>query len=71
MIFGMDPVPADHLAETIAYAIWRNISLRPRRRSLDDARILAQAIVEHIERCGIECRRRPPARWHSWPPRTE
>ena len=42
------------LEELIAYALWRRLDLRPRTRSLDDARIWARAVVDHLELCGVK-----------------
>lgn len=55
------------LVETIAYALWRRMDLRPKKRNLDDARIWAGQVVEHMDLCGIECRQRPPKPSHSSP----
>ena len=56
------------LIETIAYAMWQRMDLRPKKRSLDDARAWADKVVDHMELCGIECHQRPPKTPHSNPP---
>ncbi|MDP6369115.1 MAG: hypothetical protein QF615_05845 [Planctomycetota bacterium] len=53
------------LEEIIAYALWRRLDLRPRKRSLDDARIWARAVVSHLELCGVTWGRKPPIKPHS------
>ena len=55
------------LIETIAYALWKRMDLRPKKRSLADARIWAGKVVEHMDLCGIECRQRPSKPPHSSP----
>lgn len=40
------------LVEMIAYALWRKIDLKPKKRSLDDARVWARHVVAHLELCG-------------------
>jgi hypothetical protein len=37
------------------------------RRKIDDSRILAEAIVKHLELCRLEVHRPPEERWHSTP----
>jgi hypothetical protein len=57
----MEPVSRDDLVFMISYAISRNLDLRPRRRTIMDATILAEAIVKHLEPCGVETTKRPHA----------
>jgi hypothetical protein len=61
------PVDRDELVEMIAYTLWRKLELRPTRRSLDDARIWAHAVVAHLELCGVKLEQKPPARPHRTP----
>jgi hypothetical protein len=60
-------ITKNELIEVIAFALWRSLDLRLRRRSLDDARLWARRVVEHLELCGIEWARRPPVPPHSTP----
>ncbi|MFZ1416682.1 MAG: hypothetical protein WAS73_19215 [Defluviicoccus sp.] len=55
------------LIELIAFALWRQIDLRPRRRSLDDARWLAEKVVEQLERSGVSWTRDAPPPPHRTP----
>ena len=63
----------DQLILMIREALLRNPGFRPRRRDWaatrdrDEAmaRRCAAAIVDHLERCGIEWSRRPPLPPHS------
>ena len=55
------------LIELIAFALWRQIDLRPRRRSLDDARLWAEKVVEQLERSGVSWTRDAPAPSHRTP----
>lgn len=55
----------DELREIIAYALWRSLDLRPQKRSLDDARIWAKHIVDHLELCRVEWKKKPPLGPHS------
>ena len=57
----------EDLIEMIAYALWRSLDLRPRKRSLDDARLWARKVVEHLELCQIEWRQRPARGPHRTP----
>jgi hypothetical protein len=43
-------ISKEELIEVIA---WRSLDLRPRERSLDDARLWARRVVEQLELCGI------------------
>jgi hypothetical protein len=61
------PMDRKRLVETIAYALWQRMDLRPKKRSLNDARIWAGQVVEHMDLCGIECHQRPPKPPHSSP----
>ena len=54
----------EDLIEMIAYALWRSLDLR---RSLDDARLWARKVVEHLELCQIEWRPKPATRPHKTP----
>jgi hypothetical protein len=60
-------ISKNELIEVVAFVLWRSLDLRPRKRSLDDARLWARRVVEHLELCGIEWARRPPAPPHSTP----
>jgi hypothetical protein len=61
----MPTVTDDDLREMIAYALWRRLDLRPRKRSLDDARMWAGQVVEHLRLCGVILERKPPLAPHS------
>ncbi|MDA1132965.1 MAG: hypothetical protein O2905_07050 [Proteobacteria bacterium] len=61
------PLARADLEEMIAYALWRRLDLRPRKRSLDDTRIWARAVADHLELCGVTWSRSPPIRPHSMP----
>ena len=50
----------EELTETIAFALWKRMDLRPKKRSLDDARRWAEQVVDHLDLCGVECRKLPP-----------
>ena len=53
-------IERDELINMVGYALWRNLSLRPKKRSLEDAKIWATKIVEHLEQCRIEFHRKHP-----------
>ena len=55
------------LTEVIAYALWKNHRMRPQKKSLDQSRIWAKAVVAHLELCRIEFKRLPPRPWHDTP----
>ncbi len=55
----------EELIEIIAYALWRGLDLRPKRRSLDDARAWAAKVVDHLEACGVTWGKRPARKPHS------
>jgi hypothetical protein len=64
----MITVTRDELVSSIAYAIGRNMKLLPRKGdhlAIETARIMAEAIVKHLELCRLEIRRPPEERWHS------
>lgn len=63
----MNPVDRQQLTEAIAHALWRNYHLRLKRQSLDDARLCADKVAEHLNRCGMIVLRDDPARLHSTP----
>jgi hypothetical protein len=60
-------VQREELVEIIAFALWRSIDLRPRKRNLDDARVWAREVVKHLELCGIDWTRGPPTPPHRIP----
>jgi len=57
----------EELVDIIAYALWRNAHLRPRKPTLDETRIWARAVVEHMACCGVECSTKPSAKLHHTP----
>jgi hypothetical protein len=64
----MPPVARHDLLETITYAIWRSFRGVPKRgERMEQARCIAQAVVEHLELCRIECRRPERGPGHSTP----
>jgi hypothetical protein len=63
----MEPLSHDDLVFMISYAISRNLDLRPRRRTIADSAILVEAIVKHLELCGVEIGKRLPRPMHSTP----
>ena len=60
----MEPT-REELIEIIAYALWRGLDLRPKRRSLDDARAWATRVVEHLEACGVTWTKSQASKPHS------
>jgi hypothetical protein len=69
----MQPVEDTVVAALIAEALMRSTVLRPRRRhwaaTFDEdqlnARVCAEAIVQHLRLCGIRWLRLPPTPPHS------
>ena len=57
----------EELVDIIAFALWRNARLRPRKPTLEETRIWARAVVEHMACCGVECTRKPPSKLHRSP----
>jgi hypothetical protein len=47
--------------------LWRRLDLRPKKRSLDDARIWAAVVVDHLELCGVRWSKSAPKPLHSTP----
>ncbi len=60
----MEPT-REELIEIIAYALWRGLDLRPKRRSLEDARAWATRVVDHLEACGVTLTRQQARKPHS------
>ncbi len=60
----MEPT-REELIEIIAHALWRDLDLRPRRRSLADARAWATKVVEHLEACGVTLAKSQASKPHS------
>ncbi len=60
----MEPT-REELIEIIAYSLWRGLDLRPKRRSLDDARAWAARVVDHLEACGVTWSKQPSSKPHS------
>ena len=59
----LDPVPRDALEWDIEFGLWKARKLLPRKVGpgvFNPYKSAAQAVVEHIERCGIRCFRKPP-----------
>ena len=64
------PVAWGDLAFTVHMALRKAEHLWPRRRRPGDhdrLKIVAEAVVDHIELCGIRCVRRPPGHGRSTP----
>ena len=57
----------DDLIQMITYALWRHFKFRPKSRSIDDHRPYAGKVVEHLEMCGVELRKKEPRKAHSGP----
>ena len=55
------------LESMVAYALWRRPDLRPKKRSLDDARIWATVVVDHLELCGVRWSKSAPKPLHTTP----
>jgi hypothetical protein len=55
------------LESMVAYALWRRPDLRPKKRSLDDARIWATVVVGHLELCGVRWSKPAPKPLHTTP----
>jgi hypothetical protein len=63
----MIPITCAELVSTVAYAIRRNMRLLSRRRDETDVRILAKAIVDHLELCRWSTWRQEPGAGHRTP----
>lgn len=63
----MEPVDDHRLTEAIAFALWKNHQLRPRRKSLDETRFYAGLVVDHLKRCGMVVLRNTQPNLHSTP----
>ena len=64
------PVPRDDLKFTVEMALKKARRIWPRKHGPGDHdrfRPVADAIVAHLELCGIRCYRQPPAPGHSTP----
>lgn len=60
----LDPVPRDALEWNVEYGLRKARSLLPRKVApgvFDAYKPAARVVVEHLERCGIRCFRKPPA----------
>ncbi len=55
----------DDVTDMIAYALWRHWKLRPAKRDLSATRRWARYATAHLDLCGIEWTRKPPAKCHS------
>ncbi len=55
----------DDITDMIAYALWRHWKLRPPKRNLSATRRWARYATAHLDLCGIEWTRKPPAKSHS------
>ncbi|MBH62205.1 MAG: hypothetical protein CL569_07120 [Alphaproteobacteria bacterium] len=58
-------LPRDDLIRLIGYALWRYKKIVRRNASLDDMRVLATRVVDHLEISFVEWRRKPPRSPHS------
>ena len=64
------PVARDELEEDIEQALWKARKLLPRKIEPGDFnpyKAAARVVVEHLERCGITCCRKPPLPLHGNP----
>ena len=64
------PVARDELEEDIEQALWKARKLLPRKVEPGDFnpyKAAARVVVEHLERCGITCYRKPPLPLHGNP----
>lgn len=57
----------DELISVINYALWRHWNLRPKKRDIAATKSLAKAVLNHLELCGFDWRKKPPAPPHSSP----
>ena len=65
------PVPRRELLFDVEQGLREAASLWPRRRELGEDnpfRPVADAVLKHLERCGVRCFRKPPDLGHSIPP---
>ena len=62
----MEP-DSQHLTDTIAYALWQHYKLRPKTRDLDEMKVWAAHVVDHLELCGYEFKKKPERPLHSTP----
>ena len=59
----LDPVPRDALEWDVEFGLWKARQLLPRKVGpgvFNPYKPAARAVVEHMERCGIRCFRKPP-----------
>ena len=59
----LDPVPRDALEWNVEFGLWQARKLLPRKVApgvFNPYKSAARAVVEHLERCGIRCFRKPP-----------
>ena len=59
----LDPVPNDALEWNIERGLWKARSLLPRKVPpgvFNPYQAAARVVVEHLERCGVRCFRKPP-----------
>ena len=67
---GLRPVPTHELRFDIEHALREAANLWPRRHvhgEYNPHRPMANAVVKHLELCGIRCFRKPPILGHSTP----
>ena len=67
---GHRPVAGDELEADIEQAPWKARKLLPRKvepGNFNPYRTAARAVAEHLERCGINCYRKPPIPLHGNP----
>ena len=65
------PVPRDDLLFDVEMALRKAERFWPKRRRPGDhdrLRPVAEAVVDHLELCGIACFRGPPGRYQGIPP---
>ena len=67
---GHHPLARDELEADIEQALWMARRLLPRKvepGNFSPYTAAARAVVEHLERCGITCYRKPPLPLHGNP----
>ena len=67
---GHRPVARDELEEDIEQALWKARKLLPRKvepGNFKPYKAATRVVVEHLERCGITCYRKPALALHGNP----
>lgn len=63
----MEPVTREDLVSSIQFALWRMLNRLPSARRIEDCRVPAESIVDHLTLCRIEARRRDAGELHGTP----